>query len=90
MSFDDDSRIVVKEGQPPSPRPPSRPASSKEGRKLSGNHCAAAPLTPSSLGHSGGGSKPSVFGTVACVHTSPTGLVVSTGSDGTVSLIGGV
>lgn len=82
MSFDDDSRIVVKEGQPPPPLPPSRPASSSKGekRKSTANHAAAAPPTLN-----GCGRKPDGFGTVTCVHTFPTGLVVSTGSDGAVS-----
>lgn len=82
MSFEDDSRLVVKEGQPPPPFPSSRPASSKgEKRKSTATHAAPAPPT-----RHGGGRKPDGFGTVTCVHTFPTGLVVSTGSDGTVSL----
>lgn len=82
MSFDDDSRIVVKEGQPPPPAPPSRPASSskKEVRKSTSANTAPSPSSP----HCGGG-KPDGFGTITCVQTFPTGLVVSTGSDGTVS-----
>lgn len=90
MSFDDDSRIVVKEGKPPPPRTSSQPTSSKETRKSTGNLGAGPPPSPSSRGLNGGGSKTNVFGTVACVHTFPTGLVVSTGSDGTVSLGRGV
>ncbi len=79
MSFDDDSRIVVKEGQPPPPAPPSRPASSS---KREPQKSTTAPST-------GGGGKPDGFGTVTCVQTLPTGLVVSTGSNGTVSRGGG-
>lgn len=82
MSFEDDSRLVVKEGQPPPPLPSSRPASSSKGekRKSTATHAAAAPPTLN-----GGGRKPDGFGTVTCVHTFPSGLVVSTGSDGAVS-----
>jgi len=78
MSFDDDSRIVVKEGMPPPPAPSSRPASSskREARKSTTTNTARS---------HGGGGKPDGFGTVTCVQTFPTGLVVSTGSDGTVS-----
>lgn len=74
MSFDDDSRIVVKEGQPPPPATPSRPASSSKRE-------AQKSTAPSH----GIGGKPDGFGTVICVQTFPTGLVVSTGSNGTVS-----
>lgn len=77
MSFDDDSRILVKEGQPSPPPPPSRPGSSSKAEKTKS---AAVPPMPN-----GGGRKPDGFGTVKCVHTFPTGLVVSTGSDGAVS-----
>eukprot|EP00903_Cladosiphon_okamuranus_P016096 g14858.t1 len=84
MSFDDDSRIVVKEGQPPPPLPSSRPASSSKGekRKSAPTHVDAA--APPAL--TGGGRKPDGYGTVTCVHTFPTGLVVSTGSDGAVAM----
>lgn len=77
MSFDDDSRVVIKEGQPPPPLPSSRPASSSKGEK---RKSTAAPPTLND-----GGRKPDGFGTVTCVQTFPTGLVVSTGSDGAVS-----
>ncbi|CAM9413076.1 unnamed protein product, partial [Hapterophycus canaliculatus] len=94
MSFDDNSRIVVKEGQPCPPSSPSRPASSKvETRKSTTKAAAAAAAaappratTSSAGGLNGGEEKPDGFGTVRCVHTFPTGLVVSTGSDGTVGM----
>lgn len=88
MSFDDDSRIVIKEGQPRPPSASSRPASSKGDKRKSATKAATpAPraATPSSRGRNGGEGKPDGFGTVRCVQTFPTGLVVSTGSDGTVS-----
>lgn len=89
MSFSDDSRIVVKEGQPPPP-PPSRPASSKgETRKSKTTQGSLPAVGLSSRGLNGGRGKPDGFGTVTCVHTFPTGLVVSTGSGGTVSGAGG-
>lgn len=90
MSFSDDSRIVVKEGQPPPPPPPSRPASSKgETRKSTTTQGSVPAVGLSTRGLNGGKGKPDGFGTVMCVHTFPTGLVVSTGSGGTVSREGG-
>ncbi|CAM9405657.1 unnamed protein product [Ectocarpus sp. 4 AP-2014] len=87
MSFSDDSRIVVKEGQPPPPPPPSRPASSKgETRKSTTTQGSVPAVGLSTRGLNGGKGKPDGFGTVACVHTFPTGLVVSTGSGGTVGM----
>ncbi|CAM9091877.1 unnamed protein product [Ectocarpus fasciculatus] len=87
MSFSDDSRIVVKEGQPPPPPPPSRPASSKgETRKSTTAQSSVPAVGLSSRGLNGGRGKPDGFGTVTCVHTFPTGLVVSTGSGGTVGM----
>ncbi|CAM9950707.1 unnamed protein product, partial [Ectocarpus sp. 12 AP-2014] len=87
MSFSDDSRIVVKEGQPPPPPPPSRPASSKgETRKSTTTQGSVPAVGLSTRGLNGGKGKPDGFGTVTCVHTFPTGLVVSTGSGGTVGM----
>lgn len=73
MAFDDDSRIVVQEGEPAPPPPPRLSASS--GGKKGKPQVQKKP----------GGKKPDGFGTVSCVQTFPTGLVVTTGSDGTVS-----
>ncbi|CAN0080547.1 unnamed protein product, partial [Scytosiphon promiscuus] len=89
MSFDDDSRIVIKEGHPRPPSASSRPASSKgETRKSTTKAPAPSPpaTTFSSRSRNGREEKPDGFGTMRCVQTFPTGLVVSIGSDGTVGM----
>lgn len=82
MAFDDESRIVVKEGFSTPPWTPSRPTSSG-GKGGNSNPQATPALKAFNRGRRGG--KPDGFGTVSCVHTFPTGLVVTTNSDGTVS-----
>ena len=73
MAFDDDSRIVVQEGEPAPPAPP--PLSASAGGKKGKTNVQTKPVA----------KKPDGFGTVSCVQTFPTGLVVTAGSDGTVS-----
>ncbi|CAM9458926.1 unnamed protein product [Laminaria digitata] len=76
MAFDDDSRIVVQEGEPAPLPPPPLQASSGGGKKGKTIVVHAKPI----------GKKPDGYGTVSCVQTFPTGLVVTTGSDGTVGM----
>lgn len=82
MAFDDDSRIVIQEGVPPPPPPP--PMSASPGGKKG----KMATSTPTNVQHAKStGKKPDGFGTISCVQTFPTGLVVTTSSDGTVSFL---
>lgn len=90
MGFDDETRIVVAEGLPPQSPPTPRPASGS-GRKTAGkttNSAKTATTTSSFATPARGvmGQKPDGYGTVSCAHTFPTGLVVTTRSDGTVRL----
>lgn len=86
MAFDDDSRLVVKEGAQSRAAPSSSwsPSSDKKGSQSATQ--ASSNAVPN--GSEGGVSHPTERGTIACVQTFSTGLVVTTCSDGTVSLRG--
>lgn len=87
MAFDDTSRIVVSEGSPPAAGSPP-PSAGKRADKSSPSNKSRPKSGRAGAAISGGRhrhGKPDGFGSISCVHTFPTGLVVSTGSDGTVS-----
>ncbi|CAM9879749.1 unnamed protein product, partial [Sphacelaria rigidula] len=88
MAFDDTSRIVVSEGSPPAAGSPP-PSAGKRADKSSPSNKSRPKSGRAGAAISGGRhrhGKPDGFGSISCVHTFPTGLVVSTGSDGTVRM----
>ncbi|CAM9323251.1 unnamed protein product, partial [Discosporangium mesarthrocarpum] len=93
MSFEDNSRLVVSEGHPPSSydtpaNNTNNPTSNNTGGEGSETRGSRS-TQPSGEKHKQKhrvGEKPDGFGTMRATHTFPTGLVVTLSSDGTVRM----
>lgn len=84
MGLDDDSRVVITQGPACVPSPPPSASQSQKPIGVTPSSTKSAHDSRHARARGCRGGKPDGHGTVTCVHTFPAGLVVSTGSDGTV------
>lgn len=89
MGFDDNSRLVIAEGIPAAESSPVSAGKRTSKSTAASSATNSRPKSGRSSARKRPHGKPDGFGTVSCAHTFPTGLVVTTGSSGTVSERGG-